>query len=161
MNWREAYFAQAWSDFQVFQQLNVGRHPLCHKLHYLQMATEKLAKGFLCDPKSPPPKKSHFEFVRFLKVSKGRPDLRSKLGYERNYRAYASYVDSLLPLAEKIEDLAPVGSDFRKVNPEYPWIDDRGGVRCPALYDFAEFGITELAKIQPLISSLFRVIGFH
>jgi len=160
MNWREAYLAQAWSDYQVFQKLNIERHPLCHKLHYLQMATEKLAKGFLCSANDPPPKKTHFALVRFLQVSKTRPEWRRQLGYGDNSAAYKSYINSLLPLADKIEKLAPVGGAFDRSNPEYPWLDEAGKVNCPALYKFPDFGKTELAKIQTLISNLFRIRGF-
>jgi len=161
MNWREAYFTQAWSDYRVFRGLNTERHPLCHKLHYLQMAAEKLAKGFLCSTNDPPPKRTHLAFVPFLHVSKTRPEWRRQLGYGDNYRAYTSYIDSLLPLAEKIERLAPVGGTFDRTNPEYPWKDEEGKVTCPALYGFPDFGRTELAKIQVLLSNLFRIRGFE
>jgi hypothetical protein len=160
MNWRQAYFCQARSDYDVFRTLNDQRQPLCHKLHYLQMASEKLAKGFLCDPNGANPhRRTHYAFVNFLKVSKGRPDLRNRLGYGHNYKAYSAYIDSLLPLAERIEKLAPVGGDFDTMNPEYPWIDARGDVICPANYNFPDFGKTELAQIQKLLSGLFRTIG--
>ncbi|MEW6112548.1 MAG: hypothetical protein AB1664_10505 [Thermodesulfobacteriota bacterium] len=162
MNWRDAYLAQAWSDYQIFRVLNKGRYPLCHKLHYLQMATEKLAKGFLYSSKGKPPQKTHYVFVRFLKVSKGRPEWRKKLGFdEHNSKAYATYIDSLIPVADRIEKLAPVGGDFDKVNPEYPWTDDKGDVNCPCRYSFPEFEKTELIKIQKLVSDLFRIIGLH
>lgn len=51
-DWRSAYFQQAKSDFQLFEKI-VGQAdvPLCQKLHYLQMATEKMSKGFLTKPK--------------------------------------------------------------------------------------------------------------
>jgi hypothetical protein len=57
---------------------------------------------------------------RFLRISKGLPELRRQLGYEGNYNAFVSYIDSLLPLAEKIEALAPEGKRLDKPNPEYP-----------------------------------------
>jgi hypothetical protein len=161
MNWRVAYFTQAWSDYEVFKKLSTEPRKICHKLHYLQMATEKLAKGFLCSAKGNPPGKTHYLFVRFLKVSKSRPELRRNLGFEHNSRAYTSYIDSLIPVADQIEKLAPVGGNFDKINPEYPWIDDRGLVNCPAMYHFPEFRKTELIKIQTLLSNLFRVIGFN
>jgi len=160
MNWRKAYLAQAWSDYEVFRKLNSDGHPLCHKLHYLQMATEKLAKGFLCNADDPPPKKTHFVLVRFLQVSKHRPEWVKRLGYEGRNRVYASIVDNLLPLAERIEKLAPVGGDFDRINPEYPWMDSGGKVICPAAYSFPDFRKRELTTFLTLISSLFSIIGF-
>ena len=52
MTWSEAFCTQAESDFRVFQKLmrenGSGEVAFCHCLHFLQMATEKLAKSFLC-----------------------------------------------------------------------------------------------------------------
>ena len=83
------------------------------------MATEKLAKSYLCNPKSNPPK-THYAFVNFLRITKRRPETREKLGYGNNYNAYSSYIDTIIDFAEKIEKLAPVGGNFDRVNPEYP-----------------------------------------
>jgi hypothetical protein len=48
MTWREAFRQQALSDYAVFRHLTrVADIPVCHRLHYLQMATEKLAKSLL------------------------------------------------------------------------------------------------------------------
>ncbi|MFH0825101.1 MAG: hypothetical protein V2B18_20305 [Pseudomonadota bacterium] len=148
MTWRAAFFSQAWSDFNLFKDLNRPDVPLCHRLHYLQMATEKLAKGFLCSRKRDPPPPRHAVFVKFLELSKRRSVWRSKLGYGQNGRAYAAYVDSLIPCAKKIEDLAPEGGKLGKVNPEYPWIDASGTVQCPISYPFAEFDWRELNQIK-------------
>jgi len=160
MKWRQAFLKQAISDYSVFKELNKSQFPLCHKLHYLQMATEKLAKAYLCSPNGGPPPKIHNAFVRFLKVSKGRPEIRRKLGYDNNYNAYNSYIDNSLETAEKIEKLAPVGGSHERLNPEYPWLDTSNSIICPACYSFPEFSKLELVKIQTLISSLIRTIAF-
>jgi hypothetical protein len=57
MTWRDAFLKQAHSDYSVYKKLNELRLPLCHKLHYLQMATEKLAKAYQCNNRNTPPKK--------------------------------------------------------------------------------------------------------
>ncbi|MFH1116608.1 MAG: hypothetical protein V1792_22060 [Pseudomonadota bacterium] len=57
--------------------------------------------------------------ARFLKLSKQRRGLQEQLGYERTGRAYSAYVDGLMPLAEKIEKLGPVGGNLDQANPEY------------------------------------------
>lgn len=162
MNWRDAFFVQAWSDYQIFLKLNTPQCPMCHKLHYLQMTTEKLAKGFLChfSGGDAPAKKTHIVFSQFLKVSKSRKSFKEQLGYSGNSMAYNSYVDSLMPLAEKIEKLAPIGRNFDQVNPEYPWKDHEGNIRCPAKYNFPSFDHNGLGDIYRLISRLFYVVGF-
>jgi hypothetical protein len=45
--WSEAFLTQAKSDWQVYEHLNETGFPACHALHYLQMASEKLAKAYL------------------------------------------------------------------------------------------------------------------
>jgi hypothetical protein len=157
MSWRRAYLKQSESDFDMFQFLNKSKQPFCHALHYLQMATEKLAKSFLASHASPPSKRTHYALVRFLKLSKADQVIRNGLGYEKNYNAYASYIDSLMKIAEKVERLAPVGADYDTLNPEYPWRDASGEVQCPCSYEFSEFPVTEIAKISRLVSNLYRV----
>jgi len=158
MNWRAAYFAQAMDDYGVFREFKKRSDVrMCQKLHYLQMATEKLAKAFLSPPAGQRPPPVHSALVRFLRMSKGRPDIRRQLGYEKNYLSYCSYIDSLLGLAERIERLAPVG-DKERLNPEYPWEEAGGNVVCPARYDFPEFERQELAEFQHLTDALFRIL---
>lgn len=50
-----AFIAQARSDFQVYRHLAQSpEFAVCHALHYLQMATEKLARAYrLRDSQSP------------------------------------------------------------------------------------------------------------
>jgi len=57
MTWHEAYMEQARSDYAVRQLLNRARVEYAHQLHYLQMFTEKFAKGFLTAPASPIPRR--------------------------------------------------------------------------------------------------------
>lgn len=45
--WARAYVAQARSDWQLFERLReMESVEMCHHLHYLQMACEKLAKAY-------------------------------------------------------------------------------------------------------------------
>lgn len=47
-DWRGAYFQQAKSDYSLLLLIKeINDVPLCQKLHYLQMTTEKMSKGFL------------------------------------------------------------------------------------------------------------------
>jgi hypothetical protein len=83
-----------------------------------------------------------------------------RLGYEGQNRLYASKIDGVLPVAEKIERLAPQGGDVERINPEYPWLDSEGMVNCPAKYSFPDLGRTDLAKFLALISTIFAIEGF-
>ncbi|MFH0826124.1 MAG: hypothetical protein V2B18_25515 [Pseudomonadota bacterium] len=163
MFWRDAFFKQAWSDYTVFQAMNGSPYPRCHMLHYLQMTTEKLAKGFLCDfsGEDAPSRKTHIAFSLFLRVSKSKGSFHQLLGYERNSPRYRAYVDTLLPLAERIEHLAPVGGNLNQMNPEYPWVHDDGRVRCPAECDFSDFSRKDIVRMNRFISDLFRVFDFR
>lgn len=48
LDWRTGYLRQARADYDMLLfLLKTGEEvALCQKLHYLQMTTEKLAKGF-------------------------------------------------------------------------------------------------------------------
>jgi hypothetical protein len=161
MSWREAYFEQAWSDFNVYLDLNAGHAALCHKLHYLQMATEKLAKGFRCPARGGPHPRTHFVFVDFLRRLKNNPIYYYKRMGFNSKRAFSSHIENLLPASDLIEKLAPSGASFDKVNPEYPWVDQLGNVICPASYGFPELKKRELSMIQSLLVDLFHLEGYQ
>lgn len=105
-------------------------------------------------------KKSHIAFSLFLRLSRSKGSFQQLLGYERNSSRYRDYVDSILPIAKKIEHLAPVGGNLNKMNPEYPWIHDDGSVKYPAEYDFADFNKKDMVRIRRFIKDLFRAFGF-
>jgi hypothetical protein len=157
MTWRDAYLRQAQSDYEIYSYLNGHRAATCHRLHYLQMASEKLAKSFLCSGNQKPYKKTHYALVRFLKTTKRHPNVSRLLGYCSNHPAYCAYVDGLMDTAKRVEDLAPVGGNHDKLNPEYPWWDCSRAIQVPADYAFTEFPVTDLAKMQTLLTSLFRI----
>ncbi len=157
ITWQEGYLHQAMSDYHMYTQMNERNVPLCHRLHYLQMASEKLAKSFLCIGSEKPFKKTHYALVQFLNTSKRSPNIRRLLGYDRNPKAYSVYIDSLLSIAQRIEMLAPVGGNQERMNAEYPWEDDSGEVRIPSEYAFNELPRNDLVKIQSLLKALFRI----
>jgi hypothetical protein len=157
MSWRDSFLEQARSDYEMFGRLNDGVTPFCHRLHFLRMATEKLAKGYICNETSGPPPHTHFALVRLLMTIKNRPEMREQLGYGRQYGAFSSYVDSLLPIAGRLEQLAPVGGHDDKLNPEYPWMCG-GTVQCPAQYAYPEFPMTDLIKFNRFIDGVFRAL---
>lgn len=157
MNWQEGYLRQAKSDYAIYTGMNERNDPLCHRLHYLQMASEKLAKSFLCIGYDKPYKKTHYALVRFLSYTRSNPNIRRLLGYDRNPRAYSVYVDSLLEFAQQLELLAPVGGDKDRINAEYPWSDENNQIQVPNDYAYNEFERSNIVRIQGLLSALFRI----
>jgi hypothetical protein len=163
MTWRDAYLQQAWSDFQVYRHLNAKGCALCHQLHYLQMTTEKLAKGFQCPIGGAPYPKTHRAFMKFMQNIKQRPILYFGRLQFKSRNQFSSHIQSLLPIADLIEKLAPVGGDYDKINPEYPWTDSANNIYCPVSYGFPEFRTRarELLMIQNLLINLFRLEGYQ
>jgi len=158
MTWRNAFYRQAKGDFEAFELMRrKDLHvPLCYQLHYLQMATEKLAKAFRCHPNGPP-KRVHTAFVPFLIWSTRDSVIRRELGFPKNQQAYTSYINSLRPVAEKIEALAPAGGNLYQVNAEYPWIDPSGAITVPVDNPFPHIDLAQLQKLVALIQNLFRI----
>lgn len=116
------WWEQAKSDYEVFALLVREGVAPCHSLHYLQMATEKLAKAYFWRDNSPPPK-SHAGFARFLRfvVSQGRD--RDRIANLLNFSRFVdlrSWIRAVLPLANDLERLAPALANDGP-NAEYPW----------------------------------------
>jgi len=144
--WKTGYLRQAQSDMKMYDVLmgmNRNKCPICHPFHYLQMATEKLAKAFLIDPKrqADPKFSNHKVFVKFLQILRKRQVPEHGLISQRmemNKQQFVLYVGSLLPSAQIIEDLVPTREpqtkETKKENPEYPWRPVGGTVEVPAKY---------------------------
>jgi hypothetical protein len=124
------------------------------------MATEKLAKGFLSKGSGRPPKRTHYLLRTFMNVSRSQHDWREQIGYGQNPKAYGYYIDSLLPVAEQIENLVPEAT-FNRINAEYPWINEDGDVECPCKCDFAHIDATDLVHFKKLVHRLFYIVGFR
>lgn len=161
-DWRDAFIAQARSDFQVADQLSRrGDVPVCHVIHYLQMTLEKLAKGMSSRPGSAaPPPHSHHGAARFVRqmMKKGplSKDFHRGLGMGDAQRR--AYLEGLLPSIQLIEDMAPAVANRRDagVNAEYPWPVAGGVVVAPVQHDFASIPSTKLRKVRQLLRVLLR-----
>lgn len=66
-DWRSSYLTQAKADYAIFRLLEKENSPLCHRLHYLQMTTEKLAKGLLTPVGGVRYAKTHDAFLTFVR----------------------------------------------------------------------------------------------
>jgi hypothetical protein len=159
VTWSTAFRRQAAADFGLFQSLanRDSTALLCHRLQLLQMATEKLAKSYSCKGSAEPPKRTHLALVGFLRTIASNPVVRRHFEFGDRHRDFSAYIKKLLPIADKVEALAPVGNDVEKPNPEYPWRNPKEEVLCPADYSFSEFTKTELARFVRFIDQLLRL----
>jgi hypothetical protein len=113
------FLVQARSDFKVFELLRKDSEvPHCHALHYLQMATELLGKARAW--KHGAPRTTHRAFVGFLRSLSTNRQAQNQLGFERQKQSWMHLIRKGVPLAERIENLAPALCNDGP-NPEYPW----------------------------------------
>lgn len=109
------WLKQAASDYAMIGRLKGS--PECHRVHYLQMATEKLAKVYHCRH-GPPSSLSHHVLEQFLRSIEIRADFHELFGYSRA-NSFALVWPKILALAIEIQNLAPAGNTG--ANPEYPF----------------------------------------
>lgn len=122
----EAYAEQSRSDFAVYN-LHLRNAEECHRLHYLQMACEKIAKAYrLRDTYSftEDDLYSHVVFSKFilgfLKAQQLKERYRSYEARRRHIERYAREV------AAGVEKLAPAVDRTRTpANVKYPWVSGR------------------------------------
>lgn len=153
---QRAFHIQALSDWETFQYLRLRRERVeCHELHYLQMATEKLAKAYLWGTKTPP-RLAHASFVQFLRRAALDSRIRQSLNLAHP-RQLEDWVRSALPLARAVETLAP---DLAQngPNPEYPWPRDLPAI-APAEHDFAISRELDTAKGRKLVDLVAKLIS--
>lgn len=141
--WAGAFARQAKADFATWNKLQGEiQVPKCHKLQFLQMACEKLAKAHLCRTGSDPHslQASHAYTAKILPL----------IARERLIRAGkkpASPQTYPLPqirhLAREIELLAPAVDDGgnRPDNCEYPWEASPDWIIAPTEYDFPNLSL--------------------
>lgn len=134
-DWMIAFQEQARSAWQAYHLMDQSSLPSCHTLHYLQMATEKLAKAALLagGMKLEDLRNSHLAFTKFLRVAFRNRNLRHEMGMSG--AQLRTHFANTIPVADAIERLAPALADGG-VNPEYPWRDPNGIVHTPATYSF-------------------------
>ena len=112
----ELFLAQARSDYAIYKTL-VDRD-ICHRLHYLQMSTEKLGKAYFWRNGSFPGF-GHHKFEPFLRALEHRPDFHKLFGLN-DERRFEHLKSSIFRLAMNLQLLAPAHGNSGP-NPEYPW----------------------------------------
>lgn len=118
------WWEQAKSDFEVFELLRAQGVAPCHALHYLQMATEKIAKAYLWRQPCSPPPRSHAGFVQFLRflgqVRRADQERIAQLFNFGTIRGLQSWVKANGDLAYALERISPALAGDGP-NTEYPW----------------------------------------
>jgi len=115
---QQLFLDQARSDYEIFRFLS--RRNECHRLHYLQMCTEKLAKvHFWRNDEFPGFRHDKFDpFLRDLEAERAA-DIHLMFGY-KDPRRFDLQRTAIKELAKRIQDLAPAGGNDGP-NSEYPW----------------------------------------
>lgn len=154
-DWSRAYARQAEADLATWERLLRDRTvPECHRMIFLQMACEKLAKAHLCriGGKIERLQSSHIGTAktlpaiilqRLVPTRKGS-DTRRILAYSRQ-------------LCGEIEMLAPsIHREGRRPdNCEYPWEDRDGRIYSPLDWSFTPADLL-LAPIGPTFLKLVK-----
>lgn len=155
----EAFIAQARSDWAVYEILAVQRDvEPCHRLHYLQMVCEKVAKAYrLRDTTAPVDNivSRHSGFAKFV-----APFFIAVLKDE--YRNREAQLRQLLrqarAIAREIEKLAPaIDRLAAPENAEYPWERD-GQVTAPCSYGFPSLDLLRQAGGRAFLNLVERAL---
>ena len=145
--WSIGYARQAHADFNMFQFLqntlqSAGADEAeaiewCHRLQFLQMACEKLAKAHLCGESSDP---ANFQ-ASHAHVAGKVPDILQQTALRLNFggREASETIRLAKQMAREIEILAPAvkRGGQRPDNCEYPWEDGNGVLLSPLDWNFA------------------------
>ncbi len=157
---QELWWKQSVSDYAVFETMRSnGVHP-CHALHYLQMATEKIAKASFWS-RNTAPALSHVGFVSFLRrLNSIRREKRSHIAALFGFPSFASF-EAWLPTATSI------GREIEKVSPavmpdgpnsEYPWPHENP-TQYPAGYWFPIWDELQLSQGRRMMRFIDRAIN--
>jgi hypothetical protein len=141
--WASAFAVQSQSDWQVYARLTAEPEvPACHKLHYLQMACEKIAKAYRCRDTSASLEellKRHVGFAKFIGSFLASPSIKEAY---RGRDAQLQEVSRLTrALAREIEKLAPaVDRAGSPENAEYPW-ESGADIIAPCQYTYPRLSL--------------------
>jgi hypothetical protein len=162
----QAFLAQARSDWRGYKLLTAYMDPedtplpVSHRLHYLQMACEKLAKAYrLRDTGAQVDEitEHHTGFAKFIASYLSSPAFKPK--YEKKSAQLASIIKVMRAMATTVERLAPARD--RKTYPsnaEYPW-EDASKVIAPCDYGFRDLdlnGVPQGRNFLKLLEGAFR-----
>ena len=156
-DWRSAYFEQAKADYRLFLKIAKQEDvPLCQKLHYLQMTTEKMSKGFLTQPGGGKYSNTHKAFVDFVNTAAKNKSLRRICHFDQEAE-FKAYIRKTCSKAKLVEDLSPEGAPHP--NPEYPW-EINGRILTPVEHDFPNLKLSDnkMQEMLVFLESCFALI---
>jgi len=134
---QEHWWLQAKADHEIFDLFRGQGVNNCHKLHYLQMVAEKLAKAYFWRTGSPPPR-NHACFVQFMRslgsASRSEQKRIASVFEFKRFEDFQGWIKATLPLAYDLERLAPALAS-NGPNPEYPWPHDNP-IDAPVNHEF-------------------------
>lgn len=141
-NYQQLWWEQAKSDQGVFELLRGSGVGQCHSLHYLQMATEKIAKAYFWRSGVAPPK-SHTGLVQFFRFlghigPRDRQRVAELFSFGR-FEDFQVWIRAILPLAYELERITPDLAN-NGPNTEYPW-PHADPVEAPVNYHFNLWGL--------------------
>jgi len=163
LNWQLAFLQQARADWEAYQKTHETFWPACHRLHFLQMATEKLGKALLLAGQAEFERVtgSHAAFVKFMQVASCDRSLQIRLKMTK--AQLKAHFRQLLPIAYEIEILAPALAQHGP-NPEYPWFDRTGKICVPVVYSFPQtkllqspYGLKLLKHIEDCMAEFEKI----
>jgi hypothetical protein len=167
--WALAYIKQGGSDFAMYQRLSaMPEVAVCHTLHYLQMAGEKVAKAYRFRDTDTADERlitEHVAFSQFIESYLGSPEMKQR--YAGKHEKLREIVKLARKLAREIEKLAPaVDREASPANAEYPWLDDgRVITPCefvyPSLTLLTEPGGRTFLRLLEMAITDFELIRIH
>lgn len=158
--WATAFAAQSQSDWEVYKILSAEPYiPVCHSLHYLQMACEKIAKAYRCRDTSAPLDdllSRHVGFAKFMSSFLGSPSMKKAYGRRNAQRLVLTQVARTL--AREIEKLAPaVDRSAFPENAEYPWLSG-DEVVAPCSYRYPALSLLRTSGGRAVLNLVARAI---
>lgn len=142
-DWAQAYITQARSDWALFERLQVMADVApCHRLHYLQMACEKLAKAYRFRDTETLPSSlltQHVGFAKFLNLFLRAPQVRET--FDGKLEQLRTIQRECNRIAREVEQLAPaVDRGNSPQNAEYPWWDGER-IITPCQYEYPNLSL--------------------
>jgi hypothetical protein len=155
--WGRAYARQAKFDFDAWNALQGNPDlPECQKLHFLQMACEKLVKAHLCLAGSNPHdlRTSHAYIAKNLPIIIREQFLLENAALQKVFRKMEKVARLL---AREIELLHPAveAGGKRPDNCEYPWENGKKKLHVPGDWKF----FTEQLLTQPFGRMVLKLVG--
>jgi hypothetical protein len=157
--WGDAYARQGRSDWSAYIQLGRLHIERCHRLHFLQMACEKIAKAYRFRYTATAAEgllSRHTGFARFMNAFLLSPTIAGE--FRGKTAALQSLRARVRVIAQEVERLAPaVARENSPSNAEYPW-EHEGRVVVPCDFEFPNLSFLEEASGRTFLNLVSRAV---